>query len=244
MAEAFGYHNFKSDNEVSFYKLHTQNVTFYEDFKVKPTEQVYTYKITAYDSCSRTTADSRMMKNILLTGKAEANDYSILNWTPYDIWQNGVKEYVLEYLKDTTFVTLTTTLQRNYTDNEFFTRERETEKCYRIKAIENGGNQQQSLSNVLCLPYQPALWFPTAFTPNGDGLNDTFALQGISIKEFNMQIYNHWGEQVFESNSLYEGWDGKFRGNLCPPEVYTVIIKARKQNGQSVFYSGFVLLVR
>jgi len=242
--EAFGYHIFKSDNEVSFYKLYTQNDTFYQDFKVKPTEQVHTYKITAHDSCSRSTADSRVMKNILLTGKAEANEYSILNWTPYEIWQKGVKEYVLEYLKDTTFVTLTTTLQRNYTDNEFFTGERETEKCYRIKAIENGGNQQQSLSNVLCLAYQPALWFPTAFTPNGDGLNDTFALQGISIKEFNMQIFNRWGEKVFESNSLYDGWNGKFRGNLCPPEVYTVIIKARKQNGQSVFYSGAVLLVR
>jgi len=105
-------------------------------------------------------------------------------------------------------------------------------------------NNQQSISNVLCLPYQPALWFPTAFTPNGDGLNDTFALQGISIKEFNMQIYNRWGEKLFKSNSLYDGWDGKLRDNLCPPDVYTVIIKACKQNGQSVFYSGYVLLIR
>jgi gliding motility-associated-like protein len=64
------------------------------------------------------------------------------------------------------------------------------------------------------------IWFPNAFTPNSDGLNDTFHPIGIGIEKFSMQIFNRWGTMVFETSSPENGWDGTYKGSLCPEETY------------------------
>lgn len=65
------------------------------------------------------------------------------------------------------------------------------------------------------------VWAPTAFTPNGDGLNDTFRFYGGDyIQEFSFYIYNRLGEIVFEGSSTAAEWDGMYQGKLCPWGVY------------------------
>ena len=53
------------------------------------------------------------------------------------------------------------------------------------------------------------LYVPNAFTPNNDGLNDIFIPKGKDVAEFDMYIYNRWGEEVFYSADLNQGWSGK-----------------------------------
>ncbi|NVO18391.1 MAG: gliding motility-associated C-terminal domain-containing protein [Bacteroidetes bacterium] len=67
---------------------------------------------------------------------------------------------------------------------------------------------------------------PSAFTPNGDGLNDTFmAYTNIeSHFTFKMLVFNKWGQQLFESSDIHTGWDGTFKGKDCPPDLYTYVI--------------------
>ena len=69
------------------------------------------------------------------------------------------------------------------------------------------------------------LWCPTAFTPNNDGLNDSFhpKCQGF-LSSYQIKIYNRWGQQVFESNSLDINWEGNYNGTPCPGELYTYYI--------------------
>lgn len=65
------------------------------------------------------------------------------------------------------------------------------------------------------------IWSPTAFSPNGDGLNDTFRFRGGEfIVEFDFYIYNRLGEIVYEGRSIDDEWDGKYNGKLCPWGVY------------------------
>lgn len=65
------------------------------------------------------------------------------------------------------------------------------------------------------------MFIPNAFSPNGDGLNDTFkAVSGRELGFFLMQIYNRWGEKLFESSDISIGWDGKKNGSLCPADAY------------------------
>ncbi|MFA4863743.1 MAG: gliding motility-associated C-terminal domain-containing protein, partial [Bacteroidales bacterium] len=66
------------------------------------------------------------------------------------------------------------------------------------------------------------IYFPNAFTPDGDGLNDTFKAfaTGDYITKFNMQIYDRWGGLIFNSDDISIGWDGKKNGNPCPGGVY------------------------
>jgi gliding motility-associated-like protein len=52
------------------------------------------------------------------------------------------------------------------------------------------------------------LFIPDAFTPNGDGTNDTFIAKGIGIVKFDMYIYNRWGEEIFKTDNIEKGWDG------------------------------------
>jgi len=65
------------------------------------------------------------------------------------------------------------------------------------------------------------IWFPNAFTPNGDGLNDYYRPTGTNIIRFTMRIYNRWGAMVFSTDNIKEGWDGMIQGGFATPDVYT-----------------------
>lgn len=65
------------------------------------------------------------------------------------------------------------------------------------------------------------LYIPNVFSPNGDNQNDSFGVQGGDIQNMHLQIYNRWGELLFESNQQKRNWDGMMMsGGLAPPGVY------------------------
>lgn len=92
------------------------------------------------------------------------------------------------------------------------------------------------------------VWVPSAFSPNGDGLNDIFKAYGNQLSEFRMVIYNRWGEQIFESNSVDKGWDGTFRNSKCDLDVYAWYIEFREDKGTNIgrrsILSGTVTLMK
>jgi len=69
------------------------------------------------------------------------------------------------------------------------------------------------------------IYLPSAFTPNEDGLNEIFKAQYFcDITQFQMLIFNRWGETIFETTNPEKGWDGKVKGQRAPQEVYSYII--------------------
>ena len=88
------------------------------------------------------------------------------------------------------------------------------------------------------------LYFPNAFTPNNDNHNDVYRAFGTNIKEFHMQIFTRWGELVFSSDKMENGWDGKYKGDIALTGVYTVIVSYRDALGGKHSYYGKVSLVR
>ena len=76
------------------------------------------------------------------------------------------------------------------------------------------------------------LYIPNAFTPNKDGKNDVFKIPGKSIHNYEMTIYNRWGEQVFFTTNAAEGWDGTYRNIDAPAGPYVVVLK-NKSNSNS-----------
>ncbi|MFH1319883.1 MAG: choice-of-anchor L domain-containing protein [Bacteroidota bacterium] len=87
---------------------------------------------------------------------------------------------------------------------------------------------------------------PNAFSPNGDGLNDIFNGVGKGIKEYEMFIYNRWGDEIFETSDKHQGWDGKGNGgkDVAQQEVYVYIIKIKDYLDQPHNFIGRVTLVR
>ncbi|MFN5444904.1 MAG: gliding motility-associated C-terminal domain-containing protein, partial [Crocinitomicaceae bacterium] len=66
----------------------------------------------------------------------------------------------------------------------------------------------------------PYIFVPNAFSPNNDGENDTLYVRGRPAYQIEFRIYNRWGENVFYSNDLKKGWDGTYKGEKLPPDVY------------------------
>ncbi len=71
------------------------------------------------------------------------------------------------------------------------------------------------------------LHIPNVFTPNGDGVNDSYLITAKGIVEFNIVIVNRWGNVVFESNDILNSWDGTSNGQPCQDGVYFYVIKAK-----------------
>lgn len=89
---------------------------------------------------------------------------------------------------------------------------------------------------------------PNVFTPNGDGVNDFFfprQLLAKGLTNFNMAIYNRWGQTVFETTSLSgAGWDGRLNGIEQPEGVYVYTLEAEFRDGQHESHKGNVTLMR
>ena len=66
----------------------------------------------------------------------------------------------------------------------------------------------------------PLVTVPNAFTPNGDGRNDTFRAFGVNIANYRLQVFNRWGELIFSSFDPGSGWDGTKNGQDCASDVY------------------------
>ena len=91
--------------------------------------------------------------------------------------------------------------------------------------------------------YNGVLYVPNAFTPNGDGVNDIFYASGKEIVEFNMQIFDRWGELLFESDDMDEGWNGYYRNELVKTETYVWKIKYKDIQGTPGKLYGTVTLI-
>ncbi len=99
------------------------------------------------------------------------------------------------------------------------------------------------------------LVFPNAFTPNPGGpnggiysINDysnhVFFPVAKGVSEFKMQIFNRWGELIFETNDINIGWDGYYKGRLCDQGVYIFQAWAKFIDGRTVEKKGDILLIR
>jgi len=94
------------------------------------------------------------------------------------------------------------------------------------------------------------LHVPDAFTPNGDGVNDFFTVYGESIEDYEIKIFDRWGEKVYDSrdvtelNSLSRGWDGTYKGKLQDPAAFAYLITAKGYDGKDYFKKGYVILIR
>jgi gliding motility-associated-like protein len=90
-------------------------------------------------------------------------------------------------------------------------------------------------------------FIPNAFTPNGDGINDVFRIRGVQVENitnFNFQVYNRWGQSVFSTSDILQGWDGTCNGQPCLAEVYMWVIYYEDSHKVKVSNKGTITLVR
>ena len=119
---------------------------------------------------------------------------------------------------------------------------------YMVTAVLPNGCQRSGEVTVRVIPPpcdEPFVFFPTGFSPNGDGENDALSLEAsIEPDELYWAIYNRWGEKIFETSAFGAAWDGTFRGQEQPAETYGYVLRVVCAGGQELFKKGKVTLLR
>ena len=113
---------------------------------------------------------------------------------------------------------------------------------YRVTAIKKSNPAITSTSNHARVEPLMNVYIPNAFTPNGDGINDTFGVKGEGSFVYTIAIFNRWGEKVFESTNPNQQWDGTFK-NLPVQQgeyVYQLTAFGKEYKGQT----GVITLLR
>jgi gliding motility-associated-like protein len=88
------------------------------------------------------------------------------------------------------------------------------------------------------------VYIPNTFSPGvTPNTNDQFGPEGLYIDNYEMQVYNRWGEQVF-STSEGEKWDGRYQGKLVQSGLYHYQIRITSDNGRTKSFSGAVTVIR
>ena len=117
----------------------------------------------------------------------------------------------------------------------------DTTMWFTLNAIDDNGCVGRDSVEVVV--YGP-LYAPNTFTPNNDGRNDVFYVIGLWIDDFELEIYDRWGEKLYYSRDPKEGWNGNFQGEPCQIDTYIWKVKYRHaEKGNQILY-GHVNLLR
>ena len=110
--------------------------------------------------------------------------------------------------------------------------------------VKNEFNCWDTVMQTIKVESDFAAYIPNAFTPNGDGLNDTFYPVMRGVKKFELQIFGRWGELVFKSTEAENVWDGSFKGQECKQDDYNYKLLILNVKGVEKVYSGNIMLYR
>jgi gliding motility-associated-like protein len=200
--------------------------TFYVDSSLNVDLESYCYAIIVSDKCGHISRLSNPGCNVVIQGSATGRPdyYFDLNWMNYLGWAGGVSHWNLERQYNTypwSFIENTGTdrvardAKLDYDWGGYW---------YRVEAVEysksSGEPADTSQSNWIYLYQPPELWVPNAFTPEGNKINDVWGTVPVFVKNYNMRVYNRWGQKVWESDDKKRQWDGYVDGIKAADGVF------------------------
>ena len=150
---------------------------------------------------------------------------------------------------DWTFYDSTNTMiGSDYVQNPIYNFSGLIEQQYYIQLyVENQNGCSDTVYGTQIVEGEYAFFLPNSFTPNGDGLNDSFFPVGdkISVENYSFKIFNRWGEMIFSTNDFNEKWDGTYQNNALSSDAYIWKIDlVDSQSGEEKSLKGYVLLSR
>lgn len=235
-----------SGNLISTFNLNTIQINQELNLGITNAE-IYKYVVYSLDICNKTSYISDTSNNIILNKDGDFFNRK-LSWNPYFTWNTGVEKYIIYRGSGSygsfSFDPWKESFDLSINDSESVNDLNSAGICYYIQAVKSGEPSIVSKSNMICYPANLTIFVPNAFTPNGQ--NPYFKPSGLSIdyEKSIMQVFNRWGELVYE-NYISQGWDGlEKNGQICPPGVYYYQLQIISTKNEKVSKKGFVTLLR
>ena len=110
--------------------------------------------------------------------------------------------------------------------------------------VQNDAGCKDSFMVDVCVDDSVYVMIPTAFTPGDDGINDVYHIRTAGVSEFELAIYNRWGEQVYFTRNKDFEWDGSYMGEKLPMGVYPYYIKYKGKKTVRKFLKGTIQILR
>ena len=237
----FGYYEiYKGTREKGNFKYLTTlsniNDTIYVDTDVDVNTTSYCYQVRVVDDCGHLSSFSNngctiVIRGLALNEKSEIPRFKFdLSWDDYITWNGGVLDY--ELLRSVDTGSLRPIVRLAYPLVEHRDSDLDFDwggYWYSVIAYEGSGSlDATSRSNDIYLIQPPLVFIPNAVTANGDNLNDAFGWSDVFVSEFEIKIYNRWGEKVFQSTDKNATWDGKYKQtDLSYSNVYFWLVSYR-----------------
>ncbi len=219
--------------------------TFYRDSSFDVDNISNCYQIMVVDQCGHVSKGSNEGCNVVIGGSATEAPYYYfdLDWQDYQGWSDGVKDWKLERRDDAhPFQTIAPSLLvQGFRDNQL-----DYDwggYLYRVTATRNqlsAPEQSQSESNWIYLIQPPEVWVPNAITRNGDGRNDVWGTFPLFVREYNMKVFNRYGEKIWESSYKKNQWDCIYRAEEIPDGVYAWYLQFSGWNEKEYRKTGVV----
>jgi gliding motility-associated-like protein len=210
------------------------NINQYTDFFDEKKSIQSCYKLSYADKCNNIAANSNAFCPVILTSNGKD-----MTWTPYEIFASPTYSMEVFDSQKNLIKTLNVNGVFSITPKpEDFTIQN---LMFRVQTTSSDG--RISYSNLRPLNFALKVLVPSAFTPNGDGINDTFKIYTTFLKNYSLQIFDRWGNIIFTSIDPYEEWNGKI--NNSPPQnsEYVYNLNVEGQDGTQLRKSGIINII-
>ncbi len=215
----------------------TSNTNRYSDATAATSQQSYCYRILYENACGNRSDPSEVICTVYLN-----NAGSTIRWTGEAPFTDDVNSYFVIKLNQGG-ASSETGVGPNTTYDPQFDDPNEQQFNYQIRVRSQNG-AFLSYSNVILFRREAVLFLPDAFSPNGDGMNDTFKPSGSFYDNFQLIVYNRWGQSVFQTTDATTGWDGTIQGDRASEGQYVYKIVITDSTGKEFVKKGTVLLLR
>ncbi|MFA6260610.1 MAG: gliding motility-associated C-terminal domain-containing protein [Bacteroidia bacterium] len=231
--------------------------TSFTDYQVDVQRYSYCYHVIMKDTCQNYGPAGQIACSILLDGVSVPFE-SHVNWTPYTYWDNGTKCYTLykgDNLRPFEKLDNTDNTVVEFNDNKLNTKAGKF--YYYVTAnqenplILDGDYDNSAIpvlysqSNQIELIQSPLLHVPNAFTVNQDGVNDEWSIRDVFVKDYELRVYNKWGQLIFQTNDKNVHWKGETNdGREAPADVYVYLVSYTGWDQSTYYDSGNVTILR
>ena len=216
------------------------------DSSVVSDSLIYSYEIITNEDCKdqiQTIYHSNILINVDFDEDNKEN--AEVFWNPYESWRQGVESYELYMSVDGGEFKNIGDLSSGQLNYTFASNDLGFEHCFVVKAIESGGNNAYSWSNIGCITFIPELYPYNIITPNGDGKNDTFHIDNIEhYPNAELTIFNRWGRKLYQTRQYQNNWGGMYNGQILPNSTYYYVLELNEPRSSDKNINGTISILK
>ena len=225
------------------------------DSAVQTASKIYTYRVRIVNGCGDAVGETPSATTMLLSGIPDAELMrNTLTWSPYLGFPGSVAGYrVYRRAQRDGTPTLVASLPPNLTTHEDDVSallDLPGDFCYVIEAVDSQGSPtggiNYALSNSVCLTQPPLIWVPNAILTSSEHEENRIFRPVISfadLSSFVMEVYGRWGDVIYSTTDIEQGWDGRWNGEWVKEGAYGFSLVVQDGAGRAYTETGLVYVL-